>query len=357
MQIISASKENYQSQEPPTRNVEILLQNVVKKFGDKEILSDITLPIYSQTIHGLLGPNGVGKTTTLRLMAGTLLPTSGRVYVREIDTIEDTFNASQNVGILLEKLPLYEELKVTEYLSFVASIQGINKKEIHNSLEKVIEQFSLNSVAHRTIRHLSRGFKQRVGLAQAIIHNPPIIILDEPTTGLDPESIYQIRNLILDLKKNHTVVLSSHHLSEISLICDRVSILHQGIFQTIESLDSFEEYRHKKRNFFIELHNQDSSQDKLKNHVASLMENLNYINNFKFLSAHEISRDSQVFINPNNLLLMIETTDLIDHRIDVIKFLTSNEISFLSIFQERKSLEKFFLESIKNDTQTDDLKG
>ena len=203
------------------------LNNVSYNFGEREVLREISFQVKSGHIHGLLGPNGAGKTTTMKLIAGLKNCKTGSISVfnSNVSNVRADFNT---FGILLEEPPLYEELSVTEYLRFICRLKRISKKEINNRIDYCIEVLDLDSVKNRIIGNLSKGFKQRIGIAQAIIHMPKIVILDEPTVGLDPYSVIEIRNLILKLKDNHTVLLSSHLLHEMGLVCDEVTIIDNG---------------------------------------------------------------------------------------------------------------------------------
>tara|TARA_R110002072_G_scaffold534_6_gene3918 strand:+ start:95670 stop:96584 length:915 start_codon:yes stop_codon:yes gene_type:complete len=196
----------------------IELFNIKKDYPGVVALDNISFKVKKGSVHGLLGPNGAGKSTTMKLIVGLIPPTSGQITV------------SSSIGILPEFPPLYGSMRVKDYLSFVYDIKTIHKKDSNKKsyVEQAIVKCGLESVSHRLIENLSRGFKQRVGIAQALVSNPDIVILDEPTVGLDPEAIEDIRNLILELKKDHTVMLSTHHLHEANVLCDDVTIIHQG---------------------------------------------------------------------------------------------------------------------------------
>ncbi len=201
---------------------------VTKKFGDRVAVRDLSFRAESGEILGLLGPNGAGKTTTLRLLTSYFLPTQGRVQVFGYDTATHSLEVRKRIGYLPEEPPVYPEMTVKEYLGFVAGAKGVGARERKVEVERVMARAGLEEVAGRLIGNLSRGYRQRVGLAQALIGDPELLVLDEPTVGLDPTQIIEIRSLIKELAHNRTVVLSSHILPEVQAICSRVIIMNRG---------------------------------------------------------------------------------------------------------------------------------
>lgn len=206
----------------------IEVQHLTKRYGDLTAVSNISFNVDSGQILGFLGPNGSGKTTTMRIITGFMPATSGTVKVDGFDIFNDSFEARKRIGYLPETPPLYTDMTVTSYLRFVARIKGVPKAEIGDALDRAVSRCGLTDVAHRLTGQLSKGFRQRVGLAQAIIHNPAILILDEPTVGLDPQQIIEIRALIKELAGSHTVVLSTHILPEVAQVCEKVVIIRSG---------------------------------------------------------------------------------------------------------------------------------
>ncbi|WP_406770678.1 ABC transporter ATP-binding protein [Candidatus Clostridium stratigraminis] len=206
----------------------IQVENLVKKYGQQTVLNGINLTVNEGEILGLLGPNGAGKSTTMNIITGYISATDGNIEVDGLNILKDPKKVKKKIGYLPEIPPLYMDMTVEEYLLFVSKIKGINRKDIKNSIDKVTELVKINNYRNRLIKNLSKGYKQRVGLAEAIIGNPEILILDEPTVGLDPKEIIEIRSLVKELGKTHTVILSSHILSEVSAICDRVVIINKG---------------------------------------------------------------------------------------------------------------------------------
>lgn len=217
------------------------VSHLTKKYGDFTAVSDLSFTIEDGLIYGFLGPNGAGKSTTMNIMTGCLSATEGEVIIEGHDIFEEAKEAKKCIGYLPEIPPLYPDLTPVEYLEFVARAKGVPANELDEQIENVMEETGITVYANRLIKNLSKGYKQRVGIAQAIIGRPSLIILDEPTVGLDPKQIIEIRNLIKSLGRKHTVVLSSHILSEVQAICDRVMIISRGklvAFDAPENLES-----------------------------------------------------------------------------------------------------------------------
>ncbi|HVF99680.1 MAG TPA: ABC transporter ATP-binding protein [Chloroflexia bacterium] len=207
----------------------IEVENLTKDYGSFHALRDVTFNVEPGEILGFLGPNGAGKTTTMRIITGFIPATSGTVRVAGYDVAEKSLEARKHLGYLPETVPLYTELTPSEYLDFRARITGLhNAKERKVRVGEVMDRLNILDVAHKQIGALSRGYRQRVGLAQAMLHNPDVLILDEPTVGLDPVQITGVRELIRELGRTHTVILSTHILAEVSMVCDRVVIINRG---------------------------------------------------------------------------------------------------------------------------------
>lgn len=206
----------------------IEINNLVKKYGDHVAVDNLSLKVEPGKIYGFLGPNGAGKSTTMNIITGYLGATSGEVKINGFDIFTQPEEAKKCVGYLPEIPPLYIDMTVVEYLDFVAELKKLDKKNRKKYVKEAMDTTGITEVSGRMIRNLSKGYKQRVGLAQAILGYPEVIILDEPTVGLDPMQIIEIRNLIKKLGENHTVILSSHILTEISAVCDHVFIISKG---------------------------------------------------------------------------------------------------------------------------------
>ncbi len=206
----------------------IEVKNLNKKFGTSRVLEDIDFSVNKGEILGFLGPNGAGKSTTMKIITSFWQASSGQVLVDGVDVSENSLETRKKIGYLPENVPLYDEMRVFEYLKFVADVRGIDKNDQKKAITKASEACGLQKVLRKPIDELSKGYRQRVGLAQAIIHEPDILILDEPTTGLDPNQIVEIRDLIKKIGKEKTVIFSTHILSEVSATCDRVIIINDG---------------------------------------------------------------------------------------------------------------------------------
>ncbi|MBR5322468.1 MAG: ABC transporter ATP-binding protein [Clostridia bacterium] len=206
----------------------IEVQNLVKKYGNHTAVKGISFKVDTGKIYGFLGPNGAGKSTTMNIMTGCLAATEGKVIINGHDIYDEPKEAKKCIGYLPELPPVYMDMTPLEYLRFVGKARGVKKSELSIQIEEIMDMTGITDVANRLIKNLSKGYRQRVGLAQALIGYPEIIILDEPMVGLDPKQIIEIRELIKSLKENHTVFLSSHILSEVSMICDCVMIIADG---------------------------------------------------------------------------------------------------------------------------------
>ena len=205
----------------------VKVENLVKRYGHNYALNDVSFEIGEGEIVGLLGPNGAGKSTTMNILTGYLSSTSGAAYIDGINILEHPIEAKSVIGFLPEQPPLYQDMTVEEYLSFVYDLKGCKlDKEEH--LAEIVNVVKIADVKKRLIRNLSKGYKQRVGIAQALVGDPKLIVFDEPTVGLDPKQILEIRNLLRTLAKNHTVILSTHILAEVQAVCERVIIINQG---------------------------------------------------------------------------------------------------------------------------------
>lgn len=206
----------------------IEVRNLTKVYGRKKAVDDLSFTIEDGEIFGFLGPNGAGKSTTMNIITGCLSATEGTVVIDGNDIFEEAYKAKKNVGYLPEQPPLYMDMTVEEYLRFVAEAKKVKKDKRSEEVERVMKKTSILDVHNRLIKTLSKGYKQRVGIAQALIGNPKVIILDEPTVGLDPRQILEIRDLIRNLGKEHTVILSSHILQEVNSVCDKIMIIAHG---------------------------------------------------------------------------------------------------------------------------------
>lgn len=206
----------------------IQVEQLTKRYGQHIAVDSINFTVEEGEVLGFLGPNGAGKTTTMNILTGYISATEGRALINGVDILEQPEEAKKMIGYLPEFPPLYGDMTVSEYLDFVSDIKSVTGAERKKSMEKILDLVKIADVRGRLIKNLSKGYKQRVGLAQALVGNPKVLILDEPTVGLDPKQIIEIRNLIKNLGKDHTIILSSHILPEVSAVCERVIIINKG---------------------------------------------------------------------------------------------------------------------------------
>ncbi|MFQ5739287.1 MAG: ABC transporter ATP-binding protein [Acidobacteriota bacterium] len=213
----------------------IQVEHLTKRFGPITAIDDVSFEVEKGQILGFLGPNGAGKTTTMRILSGYFPATGGRARVAGFDVFEEALEMKKRVGYLPEIPPLYPQMTVNGYLRFAATIKAVKSSQIRNRVESVKERCGLSDWGRRLVRHLSKGYKQRVGLAQALIHDPEVLILDEPTIGLDPKQIIEVRELIKSLGGDHTVILSTHILPEVSMTCEKVIIIKKGRIAAVDT--------------------------------------------------------------------------------------------------------------------------
>ena len=221
----------------------IEVKQLVKSYGEYLAVRNVTFTAKKGDVVGFLGPNGAGKTTSIRMLVTYLPPTSGSATIAGFDVVKQADEVRKKIGYLPENPPLYGEMRVCEYLKFVAEIKGIKSKSIKERVDYAMERCFITDVRNKLCQHLSRGYRQRVGLAQAIIHDPEVIILDEPTSGLDPKQIIEIRQLIKSLGEDHTVILSTHILPEVSMVCNKVVIVNRGTVVLENSLSELTKNR------------------------------------------------------------------------------------------------------------------
>jgi ABC-2 type transport system ATP-binding protein len=215
----------------------ISVHNLTRRYGDFCAVNNISFELAAGDILGFLGPNGAGKTSTMQMLTGNLAPTLGEIRINGIDLLEQPKAAKASLGYLPENPPLYKEMTVTEYLQFCGRLHLIDRSQLKSVCDSAIERCALGEVRHRLINNLSKGFQQRVGIAQAILHSPPVIILDEPTVGLDPIQIMEIRRLIKTLGETHGIILCTHILPEVQAVCSRVQIINRGNLVYSSSID------------------------------------------------------------------------------------------------------------------------
>ena len=248
----------------------IKLEKVTKNYGKFEALKGISFEVKEGEIVGLLGPNGAGKTTTMNIITGFIEQTSGTVTVNEIDVQKKPQKAKKIIGYMPEGVPLYGELTVKEFVRYMAELKRVPKKEINSNVQKVLEETGLLEVQNKLTSNLSRGYKQRVSLAGTLVSNPKVIILDEPTVGLDPKQVTEIRELIKKLGKEHTIILSSHILSEVSQICNRVIIMNKGEIVAIDAPENLEKKVSNKNIIYVTVEDNDNKVIGMKNKIEGI---------------------------------------------------------------------------------------
>ena len=250
----------------------IEVKNFTKKYGDFLAVENISFTVKDGEIVGLLGPNGAGKSTTMNAITGYIEQTDGEIIVNGYDTIKKAKKAKREIGYMPEGVPLYDDLSIKEFVTYMAELRKVNRKERKQKVEDIIKKVGLLDMKNKLIKNLSRGQKQRVSLAGALIGDPKILILDEPTVGLDPKQITEIRSLIKDLGKNHTVILSSHILSEVSQICDRVVIINKGKLVAEDTPENLENRTFNKNVIYITVEDPDNKTEKMKEKIKAIEE-------------------------------------------------------------------------------------
>lgn len=289
----------------------ITVENIFKSYPGRDALDDVSFSVKKGSVHGFLGPNGAGKSTTMKILSGLLLPSSGH------------YKVNGTLGFLHEHPPLYPNMKVEDYLNFVFAIYK-NEKSRDRTLE-IIKKTGLSDVKNRLIGNLSKGFQQRVGIAQAIIHTPEVIILDEPTVGLDPVAIGEIRSLIADLKKDHTILLSSHQLHDVEILCSEITLINDGKIVVTGEIDSILD--NLKTNKIIHGRVVKFSEE-IKKQMQALFP----------LKDIEYTKD----VEKNNFLIKISLNEKKEIRPELASFLCSPTVGLLEFQEERSDLEDLF---------------
>lgn len=319
----------------------IEVKNLVKDYGGHVAVDHLDFTVEDGYIYGFLGPNGAGKSTTMNMMTGYLGATSGEIIINGHNILDEPEEAKKNIGYLPEIPPLYTEMTVIEYLDFAAQLKKIPKKKRKDEIERAIEVTKLRDVQNRLIRNLSKGYKQRVGLAQAILGTPPVIILDEPTVGLDPKQIIEIRDLIKELGKQHTVILSSHILSEVRAVCDRVLILAHGKLVASDTPDNLE--RQLTGGHGLEL--------TVKGEEERIHQTLEALECAKYLNCVQMTEGTVEGEWKLSLEIMKEEEYGKDIRECVFYGFAEARCPIVSMTEQKKSLEEVFLELTESETK------
>lgn len=303
----------------------IEVKNLVKRYGNHTAVDHLSFTVEKGQIYGFLGPNGAGKSTTMNIMTGYLGATSGEILINGHDILKEPEEAKKNIGYLPELPPLYMDMTVMEYLKFSAELKRLKKSDRKQEIEKALRLVKLVDVKDRLIKNLSKGYKQRVGLAQAILGFPEIIILDEPTVGLDPKQIIEIRELIRELAKEHTVILSSHILAEIREVCDYIMIISKGKLVASDTPEHLEELMKGSDTIQIETK---ASEEQVREILAG------------FDAIEEI-----VYKNEDDIVKAeIKTKEQLDIREEIFCAFAKQECSLITLQKTAASLEEVFLQ-------------
>lgn len=305
----------------------IQVASLVKKYGPHTAVNQLSFTVEKGQIYGFLGPNGAGKSTTMNIMTGYIAANSGTVKINGYDILKEPEKAKQSIGYLPEIPPLYTDMTVREYLLFVAELKKVPKKERNDHVDEIVEKIQLGEVEKRLIRNISKGYKQRVGLAQALIGDPEVLILDEPMVGLDPKQIIEMRDLIKSLAKEHTIILSSHILSEVSAVCDHIMIISEGRLAASGSPQELQEMMHVKAEIEVVVLG-------TKELAEETLQNMNGIGSYGIDEAEE----------EGSVRIRVETAGDKDMRKELSIALSKKNMPILSMNRIEKSLEDIFLE-------------
>lgn len=307
----------------------IEVKNVTKKYGSTIAVNNVSFDVKDGEVVGFLGPNGAGKSTTMNMITGFIEPTSGQIIVNGNDILKKPRKAKKEIGYMPETVPLYYELTPKEFVSYMAELKLVKRNERKQEVQKVLKETGLENVQNKLIRNLSRGYKQRVSMAGALVGNPDVIILDEPTVGLDPKQITEIRNLIKELGKKHTVILSSHILSEVSQICERVIIINKGKVVAIDTPENLEKSTKEKNGISLIVEDQ-------KNNMSKLKEIIKEIDSIDFVKDNEDGTKQYI----------ITYSADIDLRKKLFEVLPKQEIVIFELKKTETTLEDAFMKLI-----------
>ena len=309
----------------------IQIENLVKTYGDNIAVNGLNLNLEKGKVYGFLGPNGAGKSTTMNIITGYIGATGGTVKIDGYDIFKEPEKAKKRVGYLPEIPPLYQDMTVKEYLVFVTELKKIPAKEKMKNIKEVLEMTKTTQVENRLIKNLSKGYKQRVGIAQALIGMPEIIILDEPTVGLDPKQTIEIRQLIKELGKNHTVILSSHILSEISEVCEYIFIISRGQLAAEGTEKQLVEQMAGENNLELEIKGD-------KDNVKEMIESLEDVFEYEFAESE----------TENIVRLKIKSDRDVDLREKIFYICAENDLPIMEMSFKQKTLEDIFIELTKD---------
>lgn len=315
----------------------IEVTNLTKVYPNQKGVRDISFNVAKGEIMGLLGPNGAGKTTTMRLITGYLSPDSGSIKVGDYDIADDPVEVRRQIGYMPENPPVYPEMTVAGYLRFAASLKGVKKSGLAEEIDRVVQLTSLDGVLWQLIGSLSRGYKQRVGLAQALLNSPPVLIFDEPTIGLDPKQIIEMRNLIKQLAQDHTVILSSHILPEVNMICNKVAIIAQGRLVAVDTPEGLSRQLNSGQK--IELEAKAS-----KETIEKILGSLKVLSDVSYTGpGKNPAQESHRFT--------VQSEGEGDFREDIMQAFASAKVLILEMHTLNLSLEEIFLQLTTNESE------
>ena len=310
----------------------IEVNNLVKRYGNHLAVDHLSFQVEPGKIYGFLGPNGAGKSTTMNIMTGYIAPTEGTVTINGYDIVKDPEEAKKCIGYLPEIPPLYQEMTVKEYLKFVAELKKIKGEKKEAQIQEVMDMTMITDIAERLIRNLSKGYKQRVGLAQAILGYPEVIILDEPTVGLDPKQIIEIRELIKKLSEKHTIILSSHILSEVQAVCDEIMIISKGKLVACDTPEGLTSLKNGSATLEVHILGEAEKAERVIQTIPGVM-------HYTMCESHE----------KGCVKAVIETDAKEDIRVELFYALANEKLPILSMNRLEKTLEDIFLELIEED--------
>jgi len=303
------------------------VHNLTKRYGNLVAVENLSFRLDRGDVLGFLGPNGAGKTTTMRIITGYMPPTRGTVHIEGVDIFDNPLHAKKLIGYLPENPPLYNDMTVSEYLDFVADIKQVKRKEKKSKIFYVLEKCGLTEVRRRIIGHLSKGYRQRVGIAQALVNDPPVLILDEPTIGLDPVQIIEIRDLIKSLSGERTVILSTHILPEVTMICSKVVIINEGKIVLEESLQYLSESLRNSQNLLLRVR---QNGDGVKEKILSV----------KGVAGVKSGSSGEFIITPS---------DGMEIREELVRLVVENDLGLLELRPLVNTLEEIFLKVISSE--------
>ena len=327
----------------------IQVENITKKYGSFTAVNNINFEIDEGEIVGFLGPNGAGKSTTMNMITGFIEPTSGRIIVDGYDISKKPRKAKRQIGYMPEGVPLYSDLTVKEFVTYMAELKGVPKKEKKDKVQKAIEETGLQDVQNKLTRNLSRGYKQRVSMAGALVSNPKVIILDEPTVGLDPKQVTEIRALIKELGKEHTVILSSHILSEVSQICNRVIIINNGQIVAIDTPENLEKKVVTDNSVYVTVEDPENKMDTIKEKLTEIKEVKLITENEDKTKKYMITANSDIDLRKN----IFET--FAKEGITIFEMKKSDvtlEDAFMQLINEKEKIHN----EVKNETAIEEAK-